>query len=146
MALAACIALGVAVPGDAVTGAPRPPNPATVVRQMVFTYSLETFIEVADSPRRDPRLDWTSDGCSAPVVGSTGASFDFTESCRRHDFAYRNLRRLDGGRHWGADIRRRVDQQFRRDMRASCDGSWSKRTRCLGWSEVFYRSVRAFSG
>jgi hypothetical protein len=144
--MASCLGAVVLLVGGRADGAPRPPHAATVARQMLFAASLEHFIAVADSPRRDPRLDWSSDGCSAPVVGGTGASFDFTESCRRHDFGYRNLKRLDGGRHWSEEMRRRVDEQFRDDMRASCTGSLTKRARCAGWSEIFYRSVRIFSG
>lgn len=145
-AAAVCVAVLALPGGHSAAGAPRPPNAAVVVRQMLFTASLERFITVADSTRRDPRLDWTSDGCSAPVVGSTGASFDFTAPCRRHDFGYRNLQRLDGGRHWSEATRRRIDEQFRDDMRDSCHGTLSMRSRCLAWSEVFYRSVRIFSG
>lgn len=141
-----CLVLSAVPLGPSVAGAPRPPDAATVARQMLFTASLEHFVSVANSPRRDPRLDWTSDGCSAPLVGSTGASFDFTDSCRRHDFGYRNLQHLDSGRHWNSGVRRRVDDQFRNDMRSSCIGPWSKRSRCLAWSEIFYQSVRIFSG
>ena len=54
-----------------------PPAPDVVARKLVFNTSLPTFITIADSNSRDSRLTWTTDGCSVPVVGSTGRTFDF---------------------------------------------------------------------
>ena len=80
--------------------AARLPSKYQVTSRLTFSVSLSQFIATADSPNRDARLDWTTDGCSAPVVGSTGRSFDFTDACRRHDFAYRNFQDIDGGKKW----------------------------------------------
>jgi len=78
---------------------------------------LSIFLEYKDSPERDARMDFTDDGCSAPVLGSKGLSYDFTESCERHDFGYRNAKRL------GAfdQLKDRIDLVFAKDMRASCE-------------------------
>lgn len=118
-----------------------------VAERLVFRESLRTFLSVADSDDRDGRLDWTSDGCSAPVIESTGRTFDFTGPCRRHDFGYRNIARLENGRRWTAEMRARVDAVFRRDMRAHCATRASiTRMACRSWAEVFYRVVRARGG
>lgn len=118
-----------------------------IVDALMFTTPLERFITIADSPDHDPRLDWTSDACSAPVVASTGRSFDFTAACRRHDFGYRNLARIEHGRWWTAATRQLVDSQFRRDMRHDCDHRVRTfRLRCLAWAELFYRAVRTYAG
>lgn len=140
--VAASVVVTASSPPPAATQTPR-----QVVETLMFSTPLNQFIHIADSPARDRRLDWKSDACSAPVIRSTGRSFDFMSACRRHDFGYRNLSRIDRGRHWTAPMRRRVDDQFRRDMRESC----SRRTaldkwRCLTWAEMFFRAVRIYAG
>jgi hypothetical protein len=63
---------------------------------LVFNTSLPAFIETLHS--KSAMLGWfdqSSDLCSAPIIGSTGRSFDFAQACERHDFAYRNYKLLD---------------------------------------------------
>ena len=93
-------------------------------------------------------MTWRTNGCSAPLVGDTGLSFNFRNSCRRHDFGYRNLKLLDrryGGGFWNPTSRRRVDQQFLADMKAHCHtrALWLRPT-CLGWAQTYYIAVRVF--
>lgn len=127
--------------------AARLPSTYQVTSRLTFAVSLKTFITTADSSSRDKRLDWTTDGCSAPVVGSTGRSFNFTDACRRHDFAYRNFRVIDGGKKWTSSLRDRVDRRFRTDMRAHCaKRSAFDRPSCRAWAELFYRFVRTYAG
>lgn len=133
--LAACLA------------ASPPPAPHVVARSLVFETTLRKFVSIADSDKRDPRLDWSTDGCSVPVIGSTGRSFDFYDACRRHDFAYRNLGRLDGGKWWTAEMRARVDAVFKRDMLANCATRQVTMKRpCTAWAETYYRAVRLYAG
>ena len=127
------------------------------VEQMLFATPLQAF--TADSKNRigpdgdvaDTWFDWSTDFCSAPLVGNTGRSFNFTEPCRRHDFGYRNTKLLDqrygDARHWNGDSRRRIDQQFLADMKSGC------RTRsvllmptCMSWAYTYYGAVRTFGG
>lgn len=118
-----------------------------VAERLVLKESLATFLAAVESPDRDPRLDWSSDGCSAPVVESTGRTFDFTDACRRHDFGYRNIAKLENGRRWTAAMRAKVDAVFRRDMRTHCARRSSvSRVACRTWAEVYYRVVRARGG
>lgn len=129
-------------------GGGRPLPPAhSVVESLVFRTSLSAFMAEVRSDRHDPRLDWSSDGCSAPVVGGTGRSFDFTDACTRHDFAYRNLSRIDDGRRWSASVRARVDAVFRRDMNDACARRRiGERTSCRTWAAIFHRAVRTWAG
>ena len=121
------------------------PSAHSAVDILLFHTPLADFVAIADDPTHDVRLDWTTDGCSAPILESTGRSFDFYSSCRRHDFGYRNLLRMEGGRHWTQTIRLRIDRLFRRDMRASCTNKIIlMRVQCLSWAETYYRTVRAF--
>jgi hypothetical protein len=101
-----------------------------VAKKLVFNTSLATFIRTADSGNRDSRLTWTTDGCSVPVLGSSGRTYDFYNACRRHDFAYRNIGKLDGGQWWTAEMRARV----------------AARTSCTAWAETYYSAVRVYAG
>lgn len=118
-----------------------------VARTLVFDRPLATFIAAADSRDRDRRLDWSTDGCSAPVVGSTGRTFDFYDACRRHDFAYRNFRRLLDGKLWTSSFRSRIDAVFKKDMLADCARrTGTAKASCVGWADTFYQFVRAYAG
>ena len=92
--------------------------------------------------------DWTTDDCSAPGVGSTGVSFDFTHPCHRHDFGYRNYKRIDllvEGEVWNEVNKRFTDDQFLEDMRDHCaTRPYYLKTQCFAWAQTFYLAVRAF--
>lgn len=123
------------------------PSPQQVAEKLIFQSTLSAFIRAADSKNRDPRLDWSTDGCSAPVVGSTGRSFDFYNACRRHDFAYRNFTKFDGGKLWTPSLRARIDAVFKKDMLNDCARrATSMRTSCRSWVDLFYSVVRAYAG
>ena len=113
------------------------------VEKMLYSTSLKDFVASVDS---DKWYDWSTDFCSAPLVGNTGRSFDFTNACRRHDFGYRNLHLLDrryGGDHWNSSARKRVDKQFLSDMRSNCKSrSWWDEPPCYAWAQTFYTAVR----
>ena len=124
---------------------------AAVVDQMMYHTSLSSFVSIA-THGPDPQYDWTTDFCSAPLVGNTGRSFNFTSPCRRHDFGYRNLRLLEqrygsGSTYWNGASRKRVDQQFLADMKGHCAGrSILLRPTCYAWAETFYAAVRLVGG
>ncbi len=117
------------------------------VERMMYTTSMSGFIAAVDS---DAWFDWSTDFCSAPLVGNTGRSFNFTNACRRHDFGYRNLQLIDrryGGGHWNSAGRKRVDQQFLADMKRHCWARpWYDEPTCLAWAQTFYASVRMAGG
>lgn len=113
--------------------------------RLEFNTPLAQFVAVADSRNPDLRFDWVSDGCSIPILGSSGKDYDFTNACRRHDFAYRNFVILDGGRWWNSTLRSRVDTQFKSDMHTECGNrSLVSKVKCLAWAELYYRAVRIF--
>jgi hypothetical protein len=127
---------------------PSPAPPAHVVAEsLLFNKSLKSFIAIADAKTKDKRLDWSTDGCSAPVIGSTGRTFDFYNACRRHDFGYRNFSRLDKGKWWTEAFRARVDAVFKKDMAADCAArKVIDRQSCTAWVNIFYEAVRAYAG
>lgn len=125
----------------------RAPDPWTVAERLEFRTTLAEFIRTADNPSRDARLDWTTDKCSAPVLGSAGRTYDFTDACRRHDFAYRNLGRLHNGSRWTHELRLRVDQRFLADMNAHCASRPAvQRAACRAWAKLYHDTVRQFAG
>ena len=117
------------------------------IERMLYATPISGFIAAVGS---DTWFDWTTDFCSAPLIGSTGRSFNFTNACRRHDFGYRNLQLLDrryGGGHWIGSTRRSVDQQFLADMKRHCWARpWYDEPTCLAWAETFYVAVRVAGG
>ncbi len=117
------------------------------VERMMYTTSMSGFIAAVDS---DTWFDWSTDFCSAPLVGNTGRSFNFANACRRHDFGYRNLQLIDrryGGGHWNSSSRKRVDQQFLADMKRHCWARpWYDEPTCLAWAQTFYAGVRIAGG
>jgi len=104
---------------------------------------LDDFQAYKDSEDHDPRMDWTDDDCSAPVVGSSGLSFNFTEACERHDFGYRNAKRLG----LFNSHKRRIDAVFAKDMYESCEEVFLfARKNCKFMAGLFYAGVRAAGG
>lgn len=123
------------------------PGPFESASRLVFSVPLVEFVRTAGDPGRDRRLDWRSDKCSAPLLGSAGKTYDFSDACRRHDFAYRNLGRLEGGTRWNAALRRRVDERFMRDMNDGCAARPKvQRSACRAWARLYYTAVRSFAG
>jgi hypothetical protein len=120
------------------------------IEQVMYRTSITAFVSIAD--HGDPWFDWTTDGCSAPVVGSTGRTFDFRLPCRRHDFGYRNLQRMEhrygaGATFWNATSRARVDRQLYADMNAHCRARrWHDQPSCIAWATTFYAAVRVAGG
>ncbi len=134
------------LPGQA--GTPTPsgavvPTPAAerYLVEDLMAAELSEFLGYRSAPDRDLRLDYSTDGCTAPVVGNAGRTYDFTAACLRHDFGYRNYGRLG----LIGERRRSVDERFLADMQAHC----ATRPRdevvsCLGWARDYFRAVRVF--
>jgi len=118
--------------------------------QVMFHTGISQFSRIAD--HGNPWFDWSTDWCSAPLVGSTGRSFDFRAPCRRHDFGYRNLQLMErrygsGATFWNAAGRQRVDRQLQTDMNEHCRSRrWSERSTCLAWAHTFFAAVRVAGG
>lgn len=120
------------------------------VSRLAFTVPLSTFSSARATG--DPWFDWSTDGCSAPLIGDSGLTFNFREACVRHDFGYRNLKLLErrygsGRSYWNAANRKRVDDQFLIDMKAHCRSrALPLRPTCNLWADIFHRAVRIAGG
>ncbi len=115
-------------------------------RRLAYEASIGEFLAFR-AFRWPLSFDWSSDGCSTPFpagLGDTGRSFDFRAACVRHDFGYRNAKRLGV---WSSVERRRIDDRLLVEMRADCDPRpWTQRSACLGWARLYYEAVRSFGG
>ncbi|MFN5605780.1 MAG: phospholipase A2 [Actinomycetes bacterium] len=146
-------------------------DPATTagrVEVLMFQTPLTSFVSTSRSPRGvEESLDWSTDQCSAPLVGSTGRSFAFTAPCLRPAIGYRNYKLLDQrfncpnrptngtcaggtwtyGRWWNASNRARLDAQFKKDLFGHCASrpAWDRPT-CRAWATTFHTAVRTFGG
>ena len=120
-------------------------TPIEAVSYVLFDVDFTTFTREKYSLKRTfPSLDWTTDGCSAPVVGNEGRSFNFTQACVRHDFGYRNIKRLG---QFNELVRAKLDEQFHDDLKSSCATQLrTRKIRCLMWAETFFVAVRATGG
>lgn len=127
------------------------------VQRMLFDTPMRSFTRAAtshigpDGRSGDGWFDWSTDLCSAPLVGNSGRSFDFTEPCRRHDFGYRNTKLFDqrygAGRAWNSAARKQIDRQFLTDMLAHCSARWIiDRPPCMSWAYTYYGAVRVAGG
>ncbi|MGA0131606.1 MAG: phospholipase A2 [Ilumatobacteraceae bacterium] len=122
-----------------------------VVDRLVFDTPLKRFrIERTRAKRMHRWLITSTDGCSAPIVGSSGRSFNFRLACERHDLAYANysvLSRLSLGVEWNASLRAKVDDRFQRDLQDTCSKRrHSERLRCDAWAVLFFHAVRLAAG
>ena len=122
-----------------------------IVDRLVFDTPLKRFrIERTRAKRLHRWLITSTDGCSAPIVGSSGRSFNFRLACERHDLAYANysvLSRLSLGVEWNASLRAKVDDRFQRDLQDTCSKRrHSERLRCDAWAVVFFHAVRLAAG
>ena len=126
-------------------------NHQSTIDYLVFEVPLERFrAERSRMKRRHGWLITVTDGCSAPILGSTGRSFNFRAACERHDLAYANyqlLARLGFGVAWDAVFRARVDDRFQSDLQQSCTKRrHSERLRCDAWAIVYFHAVRIAAG
>lgn len=147
---------------------PDPIRDSKRLETLVFSTTLRDFVALSQQhSSSDNWFDWSTDSCSAPFVGSSGRTFDFTEPCLRHDFAYRNFKLMDQryscprrlpqqvcepgtsnhGKWWNSKIRLRIDTRFRNDMLNHCSSrSLLDYLPCKAWATVFYKAVRTAGG
>ncbi|MFC7545210.1 phospholipase [Plantactinospora sp. GCM10030261] len=84
-------------------------------------------------------FDWSTDYCSSSPDNPLG--FNFTLSCYRHDFGYRNYKAVG----LFSANKSRVDSAFYEDMKRSCATYNSfVRPACYSLAWTYYQAVRAF--
>ncbi|RCV53177.1 phospholipase [Marinitenerispora sediminis] len=124
--------------GTGVAHAALPPAQLQAVTDdYLYSRSLAEFSSIrAQQPYAD-QLDWSSDACSWSPDQPIG--YDFTSSCHRHDFGYRNYKLQS---RFTEENRLRIDNNFRDDMYSVCGSS----STCRGVANIYYAAVRQFGG
>lgn len=121
--------------GNSVAAELDPAQLRTVTDENLFAKQLPEFAAAREAAPHADQLDWTSDGCSMAPDRPLG--HDFTTSCQRHDFGYRNY---EAQQRFNAENRARIDENFRSDMASNCDA----RLTCHATAHVYYWAVREF--
>lgn len=144
-------------PAIAITEAPGEcpdPEPQTQLAEIANFVSTQLMAEYQIVRHDDGYLqancwhDWSTDDCSVPI--DIPVAEDFEHPCHRHDFGYRNYKRIErtiGIDVWTEAAKLVVDDQFLEDTREVCASrSFFLKQACLGWAQVFYWAVRGFGG
>ncbi|MFI7134701.1 phospholipase A2 [Nonomuraea sp. NPDC050153] len=94
------------------------------------------------------KFDWSSNGCSVPkeIKNADAWKLVFLIPCTRHDFGYRNVKRLAATGNWKNTYKKSVDSAFYGDMKRTCDEHFSgvKKTACKTVAYEFYAAVKLF--
>ncbi|KAI5853274.1 phospholipase A2 group [Morchella snyderi] len=107
----------------------------------LFSVTLPVFL-AAKAAGVPTTLDWSDDGCS--YSPDRPAGFNFLDSCKRHDFGYRNFKAQN--RLTDAN-RLAIDNNFKKDLYNECGKQgFLKQGVCEGIADVYYEAVRAFGG
>ncbi len=126
------VLLALGAPTAAAAGQAPSVDAMAFTDRLVFSTPIEEFVAIRQLQVGPAAVDWSSDGCSVPVLHEPQRSmphgFDFRAACERHDFGYRNEKRQ--GR-FTEESRHRIDDVFRADMDAVCapQSGW------FGWRE-----------
>lgn len=115
---------------------------------LVFNLSYTSWKWYAGSGAANGRywysyMDWSTDGCSAPLLGN--GMWDFYFACARHDLSWRNLKRISRDFDpdvWNGRNKNAADLQFRDDLHARCgDFAWYTEWACHPDAEVYFAAV-----
>jgi len=134
-------AAAIAGPDPAAFLGPAFTDPAaeTATDKLLFIVSMDVFLQ-AKAAKDPPYLIWDDSGCTFSPDKPLG--FNFLDSCKRHDFGYRNYKQQD---RFTEPNRKRIDDNFKKDLYNECSkygvpGSWE----CRGLANVYYQAVRMF--
>ncbi|MFF3763454.1 phospholipase A2 [Streptomyces sp. NPDC001922] len=98
------------------------------------------------------RFNWKTDGCTNAPDKLPGG-YDFYYACYRHDFGYRNYKKIVGKAKFRRWHKKRVDQVFLQEMRWACQWKpWPDpvtrpirkqlKAACLKSANKYYAAVR----
>lgn len=104
------------------------------------SYSEWNSARVSQDGWTEYAFDWSTDYCSKSPEQPLG--FDFRLSCWRHDFGYRNYKKVGQL----PAHKSRVDDAFYFDLKAKC-GEYNRfvRPACLSLAWSYYQAVRMFA-
>ena len=90
-------------------------------------------------------MDWSTDGCSAGIIG--GGPYHFDQACYRHDFSWRNLKRITsqtGHVEFNERNKYVADERFYNDMKHRCTSyNIFARPTCYATAYTYFKAVRS---
>jgi Prokaryotic phospholipase A2 len=132
--------LGIAAPASAATFEEKVAVVGSFTQTYVSSYNAWLSARNNQGAWTDYDLDWSTDYCSDSPDNPLG--FDFRLSCARHDFGYRNYKRLSI---FTSDVKSRVDSAFYEDLKRKCATySWIVRPACYSLAWTYYEAVKTF--
>jgi hypothetical protein len=136
---AVLLALGVGAPAAAATNAQKLAVLAGFTQTSAASYQAWNGARLNQGAWADYRFNWSTDYCSSSPDNPLG--FNFTLSCYRHDFGYRNYKEMA---QFPAN-KSRVDSAFYADLQRACDtyNVWI-RPACDSLAWTYYQAVRVF--
>ncbi|KAG0639380.1 prokaryotic phospholipase A2-domain-containing protein [Tuber brumale] len=114
-------------------------SPRSVTDRLLYSTGMGAFLTAKRN--KNPRnLDWTDDGCSNSPDKPAG--FNFLDSCKRHDFGYRNYKKQH---RFTEANRKRVDDNFKKDLYKECSEHFGPiGSACRRIADTYYAAVRRF--
>jgi hypothetical protein len=138
--LSLAVVLGMAGPAYAVTAAEKMAVLTSFTQTSASSYNAWNTARKSQGDWAAYGFDWNTDFCSASPDKPLG--FDFSLSCHRHDFGYRNYKASVA--FTGAN-KNLVDSAFYADLKRKC-ATYSAvvRPACLSLAWTYYQAVSVF--
>lgn len=137
--LALATALGVASPAAAVTTTEKLAVLSSWTQTSATSYNQWNSARLNQAAWAAYNFNWSTDLCSNSPDNPLG--FDFTLSCYRHDFGYRNYKEMG---QFSAN-KSRLDSAFYADMKRKCATYNSfVQPACYSLAWTYYQAVKAF--
>ena len=131
--------LAIASPAAAVTPAEKLSVMSSWSQTSASSYNAWNSARLNKGAWSTYAFDWSTDYCSSSPDNPLG--FNFTLSCARHDFGYRNWKAVG---QFPAN-KSRVDSAFYEDLKRVCNGySGATATACNSTAWTYYQAVKAF--
>nr|MDT0658282.1 phospholipase [Micromonospora sp. DSM 115978] len=137
--LALLTLVGVATPAAAVTTAQKLSVLSGWTQTSSGSYNSWNAARTNQAPWAEYDFNWSTDYCSSSPDNPLG--FNFTLSCYRHDFGYRNYKEMG---QFPAN-KSRLDSAFYEDLKRVCARyNAIVRPACLSLAWTYYQAVRIF--
>jgi len=138
-ALALLVLLGVASPAAAVTPTQKLSVMSSWTQTSATSYNAWNAARLNKAAWAEYAFDWSTDYCSSSPDNPLG--FNFTLSCYRHDFGYRNYKAMG---QFPAN-KSRLDSAFYEDLKRVCTTyNAVVRPACYSLAWTYYQAVSAF--
>lgn len=138
--LSLLLVLTIASPAAAVTFEQKVAAVDSFTQTPVSSYNSWLSARNNQGAWADYNFDWSTDLCSSSPDNPLG--FDFKMSCARHDFGYRNYKRLSL---FTSSAKTRVDSAFYEDLKRKCATyNVFVRPACYSLAWTYYQAVKAF--